>query len=207
MKQSLLDSWARDVEEDGTDTGAAYDTCNAAVVMPQRCSGKKRERTPRLKTVSSEEVSADNNGHIDVVEHSGRLLEFLRLRRQQQCSNRALAPTEDSGGNDEAVFIRKQSESRSVLPRSSPVFGLPTSEKGETQSIGYRYDAESLMQETPSFLRPQVAVRSIATQTQAETQSAPSGSSDQMTTSSLTKVDLLMLRLCELDVLLHIFFS
>ncbi|RNF04047.1 hypothetical protein TraAM80_05324 [Trypanosoma rangeli] len=190
-----------------TDTGAAYGTCDASVVILQRCAGKKRERTPRFKSVSSGEAFTENNGHIDVVEHSSRLLEFLRLRRQQRCDNRSLFHTEDPDGSDEVVSTLKQSESHSAPPISFSLVELPKAEKSETQSNGFRCGGESLLQEGSSLLRPQAAVRSTATQTQAETQLGSSDSNDQMAVSSLTKADLLMLRLCELDALLHIFFS
>ncbi|KAF5219671.1 hypothetical protein ECC02_007309 [Trypanosoma cruzi] len=207
MKQSMTDSSTRDIYANESDTDAAYSTCDAAVVILQRCSGKKRERTPRFRTLSNERVSTEDDGHIDVVEHSNRLLEFLRVRRQQQWGYKAFSFTEDHDGSDEGVSVVKKSESRSAQTISSSALGLPITEAESLRTNGCRYCSESLVQESPSLFCPQVTVHSIATQTQAEAQSPPSESRDQMAASTITKADLLMLRLCELDALLHIFFS
>ncbi|PWV12879.1 hypothetical protein C3747_47g233 [Trypanosoma cruzi] len=207
MKQSMTDSLTRGIYANESDTDAAYSTCDAAVVILQRCSGKKRERTPRLRTFSNERASTEDDGQIDVMEHSNRLLEFLRVRRQQQWGYKAFSFSEDHDESDEGVSVVKKSESCSAQTISSSALGLPITEAESLRTNGCRYCSESLVQEIPSLFCPQVTVHSIATQTRAEAQSPPSELRDQMAVSTITKADLLMLRLCELDALLHIFFS
>ncbi|KEG14417.1 hypothetical protein DQ04_00481120 [Trypanosoma grayi] len=182
---------------DDTGTGAAYSTDEAAAVSTApHCAGHKRSRSLRLTTTSAEEVFSDVCEYSDVVEHSNRLLELLRVRRRGQESGGASTSTEGIDRHNGIVTSIKGSEAHCVQPASFSVVKMPLVRR-ETSTD------DVLIQHERKPGAHWVTTHSVGTQTQTLT----SEPSDQLMVPAMSRVDFLMLRLCELDALLHIFFS
>nr|CCC89864.1 conserved hypothetical protein [Trypanosoma congolense IL3000] len=175
--------------------GAAYIKEEVTGCDNNHCLGKKRERLTSASTSSENNDCSVNGDSEDVVKRSERLLEFLRGRRSHRgCAVYTLSPD----CSEHACPALSASFSLSLPCTTHP----PCCREDETTNCDQNQSESSPIVRTT---RPALAdgFRSVAIQTQA---SLP-GFNNQMVFPTMTRPDLLALRLCELDALLRVFLS
>ncbi|KAH9598808.1 hypothetical protein LSM04_001799 [Trypanosoma melophagium] len=196
-------------EEDITEIGAAYCTSAVDRIENSSVSSQKRVRSPHMSSFSGEVrySSNDDTNDVDIVEHSNRLLELLRVRRREW-NVRVGVSTESSSKYYINELSLKESNTQVLKASSPPLVQLPATERYLKRVSVHRGGCGSIREEEeeePSyFSSPHPEVHNVATQTQITSIEANNQIVD---TTTITPADLLMLRLCELDALLHIFFS
>ncbi|ORC90163.1 uncharacterized protein TM35_000092130 [Trypanosoma theileri] len=198
---------AEDEEVDITEIGAAYCTSTVNRIETSSISSQKRVRSPQMSSSFTGEVccSSNDDNDVDIVEHSNRLLELLRVRRREW-NVRVGVSTESSSEYYINELSLKESNTQILKTSSPPLIQLPVTERYLKKVNVHRSGCESIREEEkePSYLSsPPPVVHNVATQTQTTSIEG----NNQMIDTNMAPADLLMLRLCELDALLHIFFS
>ncbi|CBH10210.1 hypothetical protein, conserved [Trypanosoma brucei gambiense DAL972] len=168
-------------------------------------SDQKRGRSVWTKPTLEADDTADSDACEDVVKRSERLLELLRVRKIQ-CDSAVdtssmiydveaeMSPLAASGTRMcGAIF----SQSSALVPLSSIA--------GDKDLVEFDVSGEEKTNLVPVSSRSLLKV--AITCTDAETQTLPAPVGYRVESPIMTKPDWFVLRLCELDALLHIFFS
>ncbi|KAG8345470.1 hypothetical protein TRVL_03697 [Trypanosoma vivax] len=172
-------------------------------VLGSRSPGQKRNRTHFTKTPCNGDSHAEEDACSDAMKHSERLLQVLRVRQQVSLKGNSTHEAVPVSRTDLSFFTRAESHIPFCQLQVPPILAHFASTPDERVGGNYGLRGGSVIGTGPS----QVSIATTTNTAGVQAPIPPAVDSSQLGSTAVTAPEWLVLRLCELDVILRVFFS